>query len=421
MTKENRMSNVPSTTDELNYPIEREVAAREAGYVKFEFDPRIFRPRPFKDREKADNKLFFLAFDYNKFKWFRNWPNLRWYYLKLPLHRVNEVTDSGRIRQAQIMCEPSMNRFATEQLSDSNTVVPAPFLDERTGKPIGYCAFCKRSQELWDTYRDQKKAAGIEGLTEARFKEEMDKHPEIKKTSTLAREWGAQDRFYFAVFDYSRWLGETAREADDDGTCTIQTWIGPQTIVEELYKKQKAKWKFWDFASNAARALIVTRDNKKSRVFCEYSVEIENEAPQLDGETTAYLQSPPTEDFNDPAEFVHRMTNSEKKNYVTAYGSGSPTPRNDDGGGTDVAEDPEPDGPHVVAEAPAAEVQSTPAARPRARSIAAPTTPPPTTAASAATATSAPAEAPAPPSQEAPPAPSADASAPKRVKVTWRR
>ena len=111
------MSNVPSTTDELNYPIEREVAAREAGYVKFEFDPRIFRPRPFKDREKADNKLFFLAFDYNKFKWFRNWPNLRWYYLKLPLHRVNEVTDSGRIRQAQIMCEPSMNRFATEQLA----------------------------------------------------------------------------------------------------------------------------------------------------------------------------------------------------------------------------------------------------------------------------------------------------------------
>jgi hypothetical protein len=406
-----------ATTFEPDYPIEREMQQREeAGGSKFEVDTRLFRPRPFKDKEKFDNKLLFLLFTFNQFAWFRNWPALRNYYLKLYVHRFNEVNDAGRPQQRLAICEPSMNKYATDQLSDPSRVVPAPFPGEKA------CPFCKRSNELWDHYREMKKAAGIEGVTPEKFKSMMDAHPEIRAVRELAIEWGAQEKYFFLLFDYSRWLGETPREEDDDGSCALQAYIGPQVLVDGLYAKQKAKNRFWDFNGPNARAIIFTRDNKNGKRFCKYSVEIEGEAPELDGETLAYLQNPPAEDLFDPTEFVRKLTLVEKKNYVAAYGEGSPTPRNDDGSGNEsTAEPTEATAPEETK--PAAEVQTPPASRPRAR-VAAPSTPPPATAAPAAEAASAPAAKtpPPPPAQDAPPASSAEAAAPpKRAKVTWRK
>lgn len=405
-----------AAVDELDYPADREMQVREeTGRSKYTVDARLFRPLPTKDKEKFDNKLFFLPFTFNTFEWFKNWPALRNYYLTLFVHQINEVNDSGTPQRKFVICEPSMNKYATEKLSDTNRVVAPPF------PGVNVCPFCKKSQDFWSRYRDQKKAAGIEGVTEEKFKSMMDAHPEIRATRELAVEWSAQEKFYFLVFSYSRWLGETPREADDDGSCAIQAYIGPQKLVEGLYAKQKAKNRFWDFTGKSARAIIFTRDNKRGARRCEYSVEIEGEAPELDGETTAYLQNPPAEDLFDPAEFVLCLTITEKKNYVTAYGSGSPTRTEDsDTGSEETTEQPKAE-VQDAEPAPAAEVKTTQAARPRAR-IAAPSTPPPATATPTAEAAPASAEPPPPPAQEAPPAPAAGAAdPPKRAKVTWRK
>jgi hypothetical protein len=398
--------------DELDYPADREMTVREeTGRSKYTVDLRLFRPRPFKDKEKFDNKLLFLPFTFNTFGWFKNWPALRNYYLTLFLHQINEVNESGTPQRHFVICEPSMNKYATEKLSDVNRVVPPPF------PGLNVCPFCKKSQDFWNLYKEQKKTAGIEGVTEDRFKSMMDAHPEIRATRDLAIEWGASEKFYFLLFDYSRWLGETPREADDDNACSIQAYIGPQKLVEGLYAKQKAKNRFWDFTGKAARAIIFTRDNKLGARRCKYDVEIEGEAPELDGVTTAYLQNPPTEDLFDPAQFVRTLTLTEKKNYVTAYGAGSPT-RTDDAVLSDVTEQAQAE---VQDAAPAAEVTTTATARPRAR-ISAPSTPPPANAASAVEAATAPADPPPPPAQDATTAPAAEAaSPPKRPKVTWRK
>jgi hypothetical protein len=405
--------------DELDYPAEREMQVREeSGRSRYAVDPRLFRPLPTKDKEKFDNKLFFLPFTFNTFAWFKNWPGLRNYYLTVFVHQINEVNDSGTPQRQFVICEPSMNKYATEKLSDTNRVVPPPF------PGVNSCSFCKKSQGFWDKYREQKKAAGIEGLTDEKFKQTMDQHPEIRATKELAVEWGAAEKFYFLVFNYSRWLGETPCEADDDGACGIQAYIGPQKLVEGLYAKQKAKNRFWDFTGKSARAIIFTRDNKKGARRCEYAVEIEGEGPELDGETTAYLQNPPAEDLFDPAEFIRRLTVEEKKNYVTAYGAGSPT-RNIEDVEPETSEAPQAEVRDTKPEpepTPAAEVKTaSPGARPRAR-IAAPSTPPPATAAPAAEAAPASAAPPPPPAQEPPTAPAAEAAAPpKRAKVTWRK
>jgi hypothetical protein len=407
-----------TTHDELDYPVEREMQVREeSGRSKFTVDTRLFRPRPFKDKEKFDNKLFFLPFTFNSFAWFKNWPALRNYYLTVFVHQINEVNDSGTPQRQFVICEPSMNAYATEKLSDTNRVVPPPF------PGVNACPFCKKSQAFWDKYKEQKKAAGIDGVTTEKFKEMMNAHPEIRATKDLAVEWGAAEKFYFLVFDYSRWLGETPRDAEDDGACAIQAYIGPQKLVEGLYGKQKAKNRFWDFTGKSARAIIFTRDNKKGARFCDYTVEIEGEFPELDGETIAYLQTPPAEDLFDPAEFIRRLTIEEKKNYVTAYGSGSPTRQNDDSDtGSSTVEETKAEVQDATPPPPAAEVKTaSPGARPRAR-IAAPSTPPPATAAAPAEAAPASAEPPPPPAQETPTAPAAAATdTPKRAKVTWRK
>jgi hypothetical protein len=397
-----------TNTFEPDYPIEREMQQREeAGKSKFENDTRLFRPRPFKDKEKFDNKLFFLLFQFNQFEWFKNWPGLRNYYLKLYVHRYNEVNDAGQAQQRMAICEPQMNKYATEQLSDPSRVVPAPFPGEKA------CPFCKRSNELWDEYRDAKAAAGLENLQTEAFWKALDANPDVKRLRDLAKEWSAQEKYYFLCFDYSRWLGETPREKDDDGACAIQAYFGPQALVDGLYSKQKLKKRFWDFAGDGGRAIIFTRDNKDGKRFCKYSVDDEGEAPQLDGETAAYLANPPVEDLLDPAEFVRKLDFVAKKNYVASYGDGSPTPRNDDGSGNETEPQATAPGP-VEVKAPVA------AARPRARTAAPATPPSPTPAAEKAEALAEP-NTPPPPAKDAAPAPTADASgAPKRARVTWR-
>lgn len=414
---------------EPNYPTEREMQQREEegrGF-KFEVDPRLFRARPSKDKEKADNKLLVLLFQFNQFEWFKKWPDLSNYYLRLFLHQVNVFGDSGTPQRRFVICEPSMNKYATERLSNSDLVVPAPFPGERT------CAFCKRSNELWDKFKDAKKAAGIENLTDEWYKAAMDKHPEIKRIRDLAKEWGVQEKYYFLLFDFSRYLGEAPREKDDDGVCFIQAFIGPEALADGLWDAQKAKNRFWDFANGGGRAVVLNRDNKNGIRFCKYKVTCEGEAPQLDGETLAYLATPPAEDLHDPAEFILKLTVEEKTNYVQQYGQGSPVPRNADGDSTDSTAPSEPEQRQEAAPAPApaAEVQTPPASRPRPRITAPSSTatapaaaaPAPTTTAPAEKAAPAPAEPPPPPAAEAPAAPPAGASgsAPRRSRVTWRQ
>lgn len=400
-----------------NAPIDREMEQREKEKegVKFERDYRRFSMRPYKGKEKADNRLFFACFPFNKWSWFQGWPDLAGYYLKLPIHRVQTVGDNGMPQRGMVLCEPQMNKYARETLSTPDLTVPEPF------PTVKVCPFCAHSQGLWDEYKELKKAAGIVDVSKERFKELMQENPHVGEASKLAKAWGVQETFYFLVFDYSKYAGEVKLNDDEPEEMFFQAYFGPATILEGVYAAHKAKCKFWDFEGGNFRVINVNRDNTRGAQFCEYKVQAEFEQARLDAGTLNYLANPPTEDLFDPASWVETWSVEDKKNYVQAFGDGSPLP-NDRGAASANGAGSTAEGEGTESDKPAVDAKSaSPAARPRrlgavSGASQAPATPPPTATAAAAP------EPPLPATQEsaAPPAPESS-DAPKRQRVTWRR
>lgn len=303
---------------DLLFPHEREFEATntEGTRKTFERDPNLFMMLPSEDKKVADNKLFFLAFNPNRFPLFAGWPDMNNYYQKFFVHFI-EVMDeeSGNVRRKMVLCGRSMNKYAKEKLSSPTLPVPAIF--------DAACAFCEHSQVFWDEYAEAKKEAGIDNLTREGFKEAMQKHPEVAKLKDLAMAWSAKERYYFAVFDYAKSVQEKPLDKADDGYVRIQGYFGPESIPTQLYRKQKNKSRFWDFEGDGYRVVVVTRDNSVSAMKCEYFIDTEAEKPELSDEVLAYLQA--AEDIPDPMRWIDQWTLEQQQSYVESFGNGAPT------------------------------------------------------------------------------------------------
>jgi hypothetical protein len=301
---------------ELNYPQEVDVESpgEEGSRKNFKRDPNLFRMLPSEERKAAENRLFFLAFNLNRFTFFRHWPDMVNYYAKLAVHWVELApADDSNFRRVMVACETQMNKHA-KSLSRAGQPVPPVFDTDE-------CVFCRHAQLFWDEYTEKRKAAGLENIAKDEFFTVIAQHPEVSAVRDLAKAWGPVDRYYFAVFDVAKALGQKPLEEEDGGHVRIQGYFGPDSIIGQLYRKQKLK-KFWDFESGGYRVVNVTRDNTRGSQFCEYFIEIEDEIPNLPGEVVAYLQA--AEDIPDPAQWVQVWTPEQKQAYVQSFGSGTP-------------------------------------------------------------------------------------------------
>lgn len=301
---------------ELDYPHELELEGQneEGSRKEFKRDPFLFKMLPSEDKKAAENKLFFLAFNLNQFEFFKHWPEMVNYYAKLFVHWIEVADENGSFRRVMVACEPKMNEHA-KSISRANKPIPSVF-------EVDECAFCDHAQLFWDDYREKRKAAGIENISKDEFKAVMAQHPEVGKVRTLAKAWGPSERYYFAVYDVAKALGQKALDESDEGCVRIQGYFGPDSIISQLYRKQKLKNKFWDFDSSDYRVVNVTRDNSRGVQFCEYFLDIEGEVPNLPGEVIAYLQA--AGDIPDPTQWVQVWTPDQKQAYVQNFGAGAP-------------------------------------------------------------------------------------------------
>jgi len=301
---------------DLDYPheLEMEKPAEEGTKREFKRDPRQFRMLPTEDKKTGENKLLFLAFSQNRFEIFKHWPDMNNYYVKLAVHWVEVADENGTARRVMVACEPKMNEQAKSISTVSKPIPPVFSHDD--------CAFCENSQLFWDEYREKRRAAGIENVSKEEFKAVMAANPEVGKVRKLARDWGATERYYFAVFDVAKALGQKSLEESDEGYVRVQGYFGPDAIMAQLYRKHKLKNKFWDFDSNDYRVVNITRDNTRGTQFCEYQVDIEGEVPNLPGEVIAYLQA--ADEIPDPFEWVQIWTPEQKQAYVQSFGAGAP-------------------------------------------------------------------------------------------------
>lgn len=364
---------------DVDYPHEidfNDDSQKEGTRKEYKRDLDLFRMLPSEDRKKGDNRLFFLPFNLNRFAFFQGWPDMGNFYAKIAVHWVEQADENGNVRRVMVLCERKMNEYA-KGLSQANKPVPAVFEDT-------VCAFCNRSQLYWDDYRDLRKEAGIENLSKDEFKDTMAKHPNVQKARNLAKEWQANDRFYFAVYDVDKAEGKKDLDPGED-TVRIQGYFGPDSIMSQLYRKFKNKNRFFDFNSNSYRVVNVTRDNTRSAQFCEYLLDTEGEMPDVPAEVLTYLRE--SEDIPDPAQWVQIWTPEQKQAYVDNFGGGAPT--------------------KAGAKAPA----------PRP-AVAKPTIAPP--AAPAPALRQAPQIPTRPAAPTAPAAPSTETSAPKRPRASWR-
>lgn len=303
---------------ELDFPHEKDLEKDEEGTKKRDFkrDPNLFTMLPVEDEKTYDNKLFFLAFNPNRFDLFRKWPDTMNYYLKFFVHYVEVPNEQGEFRRATVICERAMNKYVRDVLNSAERPVPELFDSDD-------CAFCEKSLDYWDEYREAKKAAGIENLSKEQYKAAMQAHPDVARLSALARDWGAHERFFFAVFDYLKATGQKTLEPEEESEgLRIQGYFGPDAVLSQLYRKQKAKSKFWDFDNGGYRVVIVTRDTNPSVRYCDYSVEIEQETPQLPASIFEHLKK--AEEIPDPVQWLDKWDEGRKLAYVEAFGSGAP-------------------------------------------------------------------------------------------------
>lgn len=285
---------------DVNFPFECE--ERDDRRTKFSASPLLFRPRPRDGRGIEDNKLIFLAFPYSAFEWTRQWPWVN-FYLKIPVHNIT-VIDGGSPRHNFVVCPVQMNQYAETISTPSNVTLP-PFPNVRQ------CPLCMKSQTYWQEYRKAKTKAGIANVSLEQFKSMMDRAPEIRQLRDLALSWGPSEKWFFQVFDYGKYIGETPMDEGEDAV-RVQGYLGPKKLVTALLMKQKIGYKPWDLKT----LVIYTRDNSRGARYCSYEIEIAATPPTLDDATLAYLSSP---EYVDPSVAVLHMSVEEMRDYVENY------------------------------------------------------------------------------------------------------
>lgn len=297
---------------DLNYPFDKEFV-RTSGNKGTGGTPdaRLFRPRPHDGGSRADNRILVLAFPFRAFQWFRDWPQTN-YFLKLWLHRVVTFTN-GSPRGQFVICPVATNNYARNVLSDAQRqFTPPPFPNVR------HCPLCAVSDRYWRQYRQAKKDSGIVNVSLEHFKSMMDERPEIRQIRDHAIAWGPIEKYYFQVFDYSKYAGEVPL-GDGETGIRIQGYLGPRVLADSLYAKQVARHRFWDIGSPDGRVVIYSRDTTRGVRYCKYTVEIEATSPELDSDTRAYLTNIPLEDFVDPTLFATEMSAEEMQYHIDTY------------------------------------------------------------------------------------------------------
>ena len=304
----------------FNFPVEKDLESDENRNAKNSgervFENRQYIMQPTKDREVGNNLLFFTTFRPSEFRLFKEWPqDASTWYLKFFVHWVTvRDEETGKERRECVVCEPEMNKYAKERLTQPHLVFPPPFPE------VDSCAFCDQAQDFWDDYRQAKLDNGITRLSTDEFKKAMQAHPEIGELRDKARDWTASERVYFVVFDYDKWSGGKA--ANGATTVTFQyLWTGTK-ILTELFKEYKGGFKFYDPTGNNA-IVDIERDNSKGTRYANYDVRLKNEPPGWDEETLEYLTA--ASDVPDPSDSVKIWTPGQKVAFVQQVGTPSVT------------------------------------------------------------------------------------------------
>lgn len=296
-------------TDPFDRDMERDAEKKSDRPERFE--SRLITLQPTKDGTVGDNKLFFNMFAPAAFGPLAKWPvDAKTWYLKFYVHYVDaEDEDSGSKYRVPVLCEPSMNSYAKERLTQPDMVFPEPF------PAVKSCAFCDHSQKFWDEYQEKKIAAGIQNLSVDEFKARIQKEPDLTELRNLARAWGATERVYYTVLDYAKYAGEKGNEGGEPVRLSgLFTGIG---VLRDLYRERKSGYKFYEPTGNCA-IVRITRDNTRGARYAKYDIRCLNEPAHFDDDTLAYLAS--GEDVPDPFSAVLKIWESGQKSaYVNAH------------------------------------------------------------------------------------------------------
>jgi hypothetical protein len=268
-------------------------------------DLRQFHMQPRRDGEIAENRLFFSQFRPAAFQHLGQWPEdtLTWY-LKFFVHFVPIVDEeTGKTFKKQVLCEPSMNKYARERLTSPQMVFPPPFPEITT------CEFCEKSQDFWDAFSEAKAEAGIEGVSTEDYKRMMNENPQIAALKEQARGWSASERVYFVVFDYAKFVDQK-RVGED---IRLQAYWGNNKVLKGLFKEYKGGFKFFD-PQGTTPIVKVERNNTNGYMRADYDVRTINEPGTFDDTVLDYLLG--MQDIPDPFDFIEIWPAGQKLSYL---------------------------------------------------------------------------------------------------------
>jgi hypothetical protein len=243
------------------------------------------------------------------------------FYFKLPIHQVDKFSrPDGSTGFASVLCPIGINKYLQESLGRG------PLFEQ----PVR-CAHCEESQRQWDLFNARWEALGIDkkALSADGYRDMCTRDPVLSVTKRAARDIGAQDKYFLAIFDHDKFVGARPLGEGDDPATLHQAWFAPKSVHSKLLRLfdggaasggAPQGLRFFENTPSGFPIISIVKDTSKCKKNnlrdTEYDAVFNNRFFQYSPEWIAYIQNYAA--LVDPTEtLVHLVTYEEGLHYVS--------------------------------------------------------------------------------------------------------
>lgn len=272
------------TTD--NYQLDTDAANSDltqanSGGAGRTSDNRLFKFKPFKDKQVYTNKLFVALISPRAIPGFDNYPlDHRLFYVKLFGHYVAKADNAKQ--QEFMLCKSQMNKHAADLAKDKNYKM---FEDDR-------CAYCEEAQVVWDQYTARWAELGYPDKESKSALSKEDYKAIANEPQLLALKQGA------LIYQYQPRYALPVYDLEQQPLAKGYQWaFAAETIFKGLMELVRVGVRFYSLNPHASvegavegSEIFVGKDTTAGVRFCEYTVQ-DNRAPlALAAEEVVYLK-----------------------------------------------------------------------------------------------------------------------------------
>ena len=304
---------------------------------------KIFKPLPHKAGDRFVNEVFIPLYRPASWSMFNHDPHKRellgltptnplspvgeepelfTFYFRVPVHNIQKmVREDGSEGFGSVICRKQFNEYLTQ------TVGRRPLFAS------DHCPLCEASGRAWSDFNnrwseiEEEKGVKKKDLSDEGRRDIQSKDPILKEAYERAKQFSAQDRFVFNVFDVSKLKGN--KPMDEQEALAYQTYFAPKTVFSHLRDQwvedsREGQLEFFSFYNPAGiQVMKIVKNTEKCRGSnlrdTDYSV-MKGSVYPVDEAWRGYLTS--MDNMVDPSSFL-LIQSIEEMNVYANEGQGT--------------------------------------------------------------------------------------------------